>query len=428
MRSYTKKVAVYFSGVLVLLFIAPASAQYQYELTPAVTVGATYDDNIFLSPFEEVDDYIGTVTPSIDFNILSERTDLALRYAPTFVWYDDRDDLNTTRHLGNITWGQELTQHLRFDLTDTYINSEDPLEDEFDVQAIRRTRNKYWVNNGRASLGYIFGAENRLNVGYGNQYRENDEITLDDSMVQTPFGNVTYWFNVKNGMEVTYQYTDVDYSREEGLALADDYTGHAPGVRYIRRFSPHSNGYIGYRYTTRDFDGITEDYDVHDGYVGLEHAFSPQYSIAASGGYFIRVNDVSEDQDGPTFSVSLIRNFARGSVEIGGDGGWGEEYLTRGVGSTGGFTEYYGGYARLRYQIFEPVSVYAGGSYRHDKDELDFRSDVIRGNCGVTWTFLRWFSLRLDYTYADRDDDIELNSYTDNRVSLSLTGAKPFRW
>jgi hypothetical protein len=351
-----------------------------------------------------------------------------MRYAPTFVWYDDRDDLDNTRHLGNVTWGQQLTQHLRFDLTDTYLESEDPLEDELDVQGIRRTRNKYWVNTGQASVGYVFGAENTLEAGYSRQDRENDEITLDDSTVQNPFANLTYWFNVKNGVELTYTYTDMDYTREDRASINDDYSGHQPGIRYIRRFNPRTSAYIGYAYATRDFDGITEDYDVHDGYLGVEHAFSPQYSISATGGYYLRKNDVSEDQDGPTFSASLTRNFARGSVVIGGEGGWGEEYLARGFGATSGFTEYYGGYARITYQILEPVSIFAGGSYRHDKDELNIRSDVVRANGGFTWTFLRWFSFTVSYTYADRNDDIELNTYTDNRVTATLTAAKPFQW
>jgi hypothetical protein len=428
MKSY-----VSFAGVLcialLLALIVPANAQRQYEFTPSVSVSGTYDDNIFLSPGNEVDDYITSATPSLALSILTQHTDLALRYAPTFVWYDDRDDLDTTRHLGNVTWGQQLTEHFRFDLTDTYLESDDPLEDELDVQGIRRTRNKYWVNTGRAGVGYVFGAENTLDLGYSREDRENDEVTLDDSTAQTPFANLTYWFNVKNGIELTYSYTDVEYSRNNNVSINDDYTGHQPGVRYIRRFNPHSRGYVGYSYATRDFDGITEDYVVHDGYVGLEHAFSPQYSVSARAGYFIQVNDVSEeDQDGPTFTASLTRDFARGNITIGGEGGWEEEYLARGFGRTSGFTEYYGGYARITYKVLEPVNIFAGGSYRHDKDELNIRSDVVRANGGFTWRFLRWFSLTVSYTYADRNDDIESESYTDNRVTATLTAAKPFRW
>jgi hypothetical protein len=403
-------------------------AQHRYEFTPSISVSGDYDDNLFLTPDNEVDDYITTVTPSLALRVRTQNTDMSARYAPSFVRYSDRDDLDTTRHLGNVTWGQQLSEHLKFDLTDTYINSDDPLEDEFDVEGIRRTRNKYQVNVGRASVGYEFGAESKLSMGYGREDRENDETTLDDSVVQTPFGSLTYWFNVKNGIELTYTYTDVDYSRDNAAPVNDDYTGHEPGLRYIRRFSPHSRGYVGYSYATREFDGITEDYVVHNGYVGVEHSFSPQYSISARGGYFVQANDISENQDGPTYSVSLTRTFARGSIVIGGDGGWYEEYLVRDVRAASGFTKYYGGYARLTYQVLEPVNFFAGGSYRHDKDEFDLSSDFVRANGGFTFSFMRWFSLTLSYTFADRNDDVESDSYTDNRVTATLTAAKPFRW
>jgi hypothetical protein len=415
--------------IISMFFLFPpiCFGQYQYEFTPSVSVSGEYDDNIFLSRDNEVDDYIARATPRLALSILSQHTDLSLSYAPSFVRYDENDDLDTTRHLGNVTWGQEVSQHLRFNLTDTYIQSEDPLEDEFDPQGIRRTRNEYWVNIGRASMGYVFGAENSLNVGYGRQDRENDDITLDDSTVQTPFAGLTYWFNVKNGLELNYTYTDVDYSRDDDLPASGDYEGHNAGIRYIRRFSPHTSGYIGYAYTIRDSDeGLTEEYGVHDVNAGLEHAFSPQYAISASAGYFIQVNDITENQDGPTFELALTRNFARGSLAIGGEGGWQEVYLSRGLQS--GFTQYYGGYARITYQILEPVSIFAGGSYRHDKDDLNVRSDVLQANGGFTWTFLRWFSLTVTYNYADRNDDIESAEYTDNRVTATLTAAKPFRW
>ena len=77
---------------LSFLFPTICFAQHQYEFTPSVSVSGEYDDNIFLTPDNEVDDYITRVTPSLALNILTQQTNLALRYAPTFVWYDDRDD------------------------------------------------------------------------------------------------------------------------------------------------------------------------------------------------------------------------------------------------------------------------------------------------------------------------------------------------
>jgi uncharacterized protein (PEP-CTERM system associated) len=140
----------------------------------------------------------------------------------------------------------------------------------------------------------------------------------------------------------------------------------------------------------------------------------------------MRVNEITDNDSGPTFTLSLTRTFSRGNITIGGDGGWYEEYLQRGL--TSNFRQYYGGFVRGTYQILERLSFYAGASYRYEKDQLDFTSDFIRANCGLRWSFLRWFSLSLEYTYADRNDDIEIDSYTDNRVMLILSASKPYRW
>jgi hypothetical protein len=420
-----KKQIVLLVAAALVSFPGQAWAQRQIELIPSISVSETYDDNIDLTHTNERSDYITAVTPSMTLNVLSQNTSLGMTYAPSFVWYKDFSENDTTRHLGTVSWDQQLTGRLRLSLTDTYLRSDDPLADETDLRALRTTRNKYWVNTGRAGLSYQFGAENRFEVGYGREDRRNDDISLDNSEVQTPFAALTYWFNVRQGIVLNYIYTDAKFTRDDGFPADDDYTGHGPRARYIQRFSPRSSAYLEYGYTTREFEGLTEDFVVHDGSVGLDHAFSPEYSISAGAGYFVRVNDFSDNQYGPTYNLSLTRTFARGTITVGGEGGWGEDYLDA---TDTGFTKYYGGYATATYQILEPVSIYAGARYRHDKNELSIESRFFRGNCGIRWSFLRWFALSLDYTYADRNSDVEVDSYTNNRVMLVLSASKPYRF
>ena len=49
------------------------------------------------------------------------------------------------------------------------------------------------------------------------------------------------------------------------------------------------------------------------------------------------------------------------------------------------------------------------------------------GNGGLRLGLLRWFSATLDYSYAERDDDINTEDYKVNRVMLTLTATKPQR-
>jgi hypothetical protein len=410
------------------LLEARAHAQTKIEVTPMITVSETYDDNINLTKTNKVSDYITVATPGIALGLRQEHTDFQLTYAPSFTWYAKNNDQNYIGQSAGLIFGQDLVEGLRFNLSDAYLQSEDPLQDPQNLQGIRQTRNKYWTNVTNASLRYIFGAQSQVNVGYNYNYYQNDEVTLDDSTVQNPYANLTYWFDVKNGGELTYGYTDAKFTRDDGSLAASDYTSNAAGIRYLRRFTPNSTAYVGYNYATYDYARILpQDFKVHNGLVGLDHSFSPEYTVSASLGYFIRVNEITDNQDGPTYTASLIRRFSRGSITVGGNGGWSYENLQQGVGLTTGFSKYYGGYVSGTYEILERMNVYAGLSYRHDKYTLD-SADYFRGNCGVRWDFLRYFYVALDYSYVDRSEDLGINEYTDNRIMLSFGASKLFQW
>jgi hypothetical protein len=413
------------SLVCFFTFSVPSTyAQYRYEFTPSIAVSETYDDNLYLIPTNEISDYITAVTPSIDLDILAEKTDFSFNYAPSFAFYNDHSENDTTRHLAIVNWGQDLTEHMRFDLSERFYESEEPLEYDQTIQGARGTREPYWRNTFDAGLQFLFGPDNTLTLGYAQNYLKNEEPNVDDGRIQTPSATLAYWFDTKNGVELEYQHTKADFWRDAGLAQ-DDYTGDAVGLRYARRFSPQTSVFVRYGFTTRDFDGLTEDYDVQEGAAGFEHSFSPQTSLSLSGGFFSQDRDGSEGQDGPVYDVLLTRRFERGQFTLGGTGGWYESFLDA---ERRGFTEYHSGNARIEYQISERFEFYAGGSYRRARDDTSREWNTLRGDAGITWDFFRNLSLSLDYRYADRDDDIDREDYTSNRIMLSLKASKLYRW
>ena len=50
-----------------------------------------------------------------------------------------------------------------------------------------------------------------------------------------------------------------------------------------------------------------------------------------------------------------------------------------------------------------------------------------RANYGWRLSFLRWFSIALDYSYLYRDDDLDLQDYKVNRIMMTLTASRMFR-
>jgi hypothetical protein len=391
-------------------------------------VSETYDDNIDFAPTNEISDYITGLTPSLAFDILKEHTDFRLYYAPTFVFYKDNQQNNTTRHRATLTWGQELSRYLRFDLSDTYYRSEEPIEYSDVVVGVRTGRRTYQRNLGNASVSFLFGPENAFTVGYGVNHLKNEDPTIDDGRIQTPNANLAYWFNVKNGVELNYIYTEAEFWKDVGTPR-DDYTGHDAGGRYIHRFTRHTSIFARYNYTNRDFDDglFEEDFDVNEVAAGFEHAFSPDTSLLLAGGYFIVKFEESGDYSDPTYDVLFTRRFERGSFTLGGTGGWWfyGDYIDP---EFRGITRYYSGNMRFEYRLAERFSVYAEGSYRIDRNVVDREWETIRGNAGISWNFLQYFALALDYRYAERDDDLDSRDYKNNRVMLRLTASKLYRW
>jgi hypothetical protein len=420
-----------------LLFFSPVSvwAQHYYELTPAISVSETYDDNIYLDEANEIDDYITAVTPSLELDVQSEQTAFSFSYAPSFVFYDENTEADTTRHSGSLSWDQDLTQHMRFYVTDTYYKSEEALESAVDVQGVRNTREPYWRNRGDANLQISFGPENILTCGYGQEDLKNDDPILDDGRTQAPYASLAYWFDEKNGIELDYRYTNADFWHDEGEPRRDNYKGDAGGIRYIYRFSPQTSVFGRYNLATRDFDGLTEDYDVQEGSVGFRHAFSPETSISLSGGYFVQDREYSDSEDGISYDLSFTRQFEQGRFSLSGAGGWYESFLDA---EQRGFTQYHSGSGQVDFQIRENVNVYVGGSYRRDNRVGTTQEwDTQRGNVGISWSLFRYFSLTLDYQYAQRDEDIDPNAeatisrrrdYTSNRIMLTLRAGRLYRW
>jgi len=408
-------------------FFSPARAQ-QITLTPSISVSETYDDNIYLDPQNERSDYITALSPGIALDMKKSRSELVLSYVPSFVFYGKNSEENTTRHLGNITYRQDIEQRWKFQLTDTYVRSEEPLETTEGIETIRRTRNPYQRNTGEARMTYLFGPEDKFTAGYRNDLLINEDPTIEDGTIHEPFVDLVKWFDKWNGMGLSYRYSVGEFTRDDGNINESDYTGHDPAIRYLHRWSPQLSGFVSYAYSTRDFDQSTfrEDYDVHTATIGGEKQFSPQSSLSAEVGYFIQEADRSENENGLSYRVFYRQGYQRARFLVGVSGGWDEQYLEA---ENRGFVRYRSYEASGEYQFLERLTGYAGGLYRQDKyQQNSIDTDSWRTSAGIKWAFHRYLSLMLDYTYSTRDSDDPADEYDVNRVMVVLTGSKPYQW
>ncbi len=427
-----------FLFVLALFVLTSSSSfsQTHKELKAYLDIREQYDNNIFLSPNDEQSDYLTMVEPTLVFSLLSQHRKLDFKYSPTFVSYAKEDETGW-RHEGSLNFRQDLSEHLRFDLFDSYLKSDDPIEIyESDIGS-RNSRNEYQRNIGRARVHYLFGPENALVLGYNDQRLRNDDKSQNDRTIVRPFATVTYQLSVRHQLDFKYNYTNAHFWRDDHQKAYDDYYGHAPGITYVYRFTPHTKGSLGYTYTTRNFEGAEEDYKIHSSLVGFNHAFSPTDSISAKVGFFTQEREDSSDQTGISYNLAYAKTIERGNIIINGSGGWDERTLTA---KSRGFSKYWAINSKIEYQILKMLKGYVNGFYREDSGEANIPGDfpdrgvtdvdweIVRASCGLTWDFHRSLSLVLDYTYTNRTDDIEVDSYRDQRVSLALRYNWYHRW
>ncbi len=410
--------------IVIVMISGSLFADSVIEVTPSVNLSEEYNDNIYLDKTDKISDWMTTLSPGIALNISSQKNNFILNYFPTIVRYKERSQNNTVRQALSFSLASAISQHFNFDMNDTFLRSEQPIEQTADIISDRKTRSPYYRNNGSASINYIFGPSSSFLMGFNHSLLRNTDKTLDDGTIFKPYADYSYWFNVKHGLELNAGYTNANFSRGDNAPAADDYTGFTDGIGYRYRYDPHSTFFMHYDFTDRNFKGASTDYKVYEGKLGFEKNVSEDMSYNLSAGYFIRHNEIGNNDNGLNADISFTKNINRGSFSVAGKSGWGEAYLES---ESRGFTKFQSITSTFNYQVTESLNNYVSVTYRQDKDETSRKSKTLRTNYGWRWSFLRYYSIAIDYSCDVRRDDIATDEYLVNKVMLNLRWSRPYR-
>lgn len=415
-----------------ILISPPVMSKGRIEITPMITFSQVYDDNIFLEKDNKISDYITTISPGIQINATSasRKNRLNLEYSPAWVKYYDYSDNNTIRHNANLDFSGAISKKLSFNFIENYLKSEKSAEETFagyqERQSFRHSRYTYQRNYADAGLTYNFGPKDKMAFGYRHEFLKNKDPELDDSTVHGPYGNLTYWFNARNGMELSYQFTSGEYQREDGTPSGNDYDDHEGELRYMYQFTPRTMGYISYGYTVRDYKEESEQTrKVHEGSAGLTHDLPSGTSLSLSAGYYKPEGSESDDSGHVSYSANLNKKFKRGSISLGGKSGWDDEDSLS--AEQKGYTRYWEVNSGVDYMLSKNLNAYADGSCKKNKYLSGIEDDTSTGKCGLKLKFLRWYSLGLEYTYLNRRSDDPDDEYVDNQIMLTISAQRPFR-
>ncbi len=416
-----------FVSVLFMFELGTPSAQVAEKekavpkLHPYITVEEEYTNNLDLTPKNKKDDFITKVYPGLNFSATKKTYGLDLDYRLGLIFYAKEHERNYVSHLGNLNAWYALSPRLTFRARDYLVRSEDPREREYSVNALENQyllstihrKEVYLRNVFEPSMQYQFGRENMFVLNYRNNYYHNSSPLSQDSQENFIDPQLTYWFNIRNGVNLEYGLTLGHFEN------SPDLLGHMGRGRYMHRFNPKTTVFGEYIYMTRDFDEASSlNYDVHAPSLGIEHKFSPTLTGRAQVGYFWEIPEIGSNWGGPFYNMALIQQVRRTTYTLLFQGGYTEDFFTA---QNLGFVKYNRGIATISHQLMERLRVGLSGSLERVKFRNGER-DWISGIWGTTsYQLLRWLVLGLEVGHRENHSNVDTSDYSEYRAMFRAT-------
>jgi hypothetical protein len=403
----------------------PLHADTILTLTPRITVREKYDDNLDLSANNPVSDWVTTILPGADFNLQGEHTNFNLDLEGGWALYRKDSSRDTRRYRGSVRWDHQLTKFLSFNLNDTISYTDDPITViDGEVVDIRGGRSAQYRNDGQASLSYAFGANDRISGGYSNMYIDDRDEANDDRRSHKGFVNLDKWFGDRFGVGLDTSYTNGTFE------IRDDFQQYQAGLTTYYRWNPYRYAYARYSLLDHSYDEdpfytLRNDYQVHQGVVGINLTLSPHTELYLDAGHFIQQyhSDYSDDQDGPVFNASFSTRRERTTWRIEASGGYDEDYFSSDDFGSSRFAK---GLGRVDYRLTETLRIFGSFDYRWDDYyDADVKEDRIRATGGLNYEFWRWYTASLQYTYNQRESDQSSRDYVNNRIEFQVRWGYP---
>lgn len=382
-------------GVALLAMIGPAGpADAQgvqlgpFRLLPTLGVSLEYDDNILLTPDDELEDFIWHITPGISVELPSRRYAVRLGYQADVLRYMDNTDLDTVHHLALADARVDSAIGLGLRLTDRFLITDDFAG--FPVPEVTE-RVERW--------------ENTLDAG--GEYTLRERFAFDANF---------RWFMVDYRDDPDFQQFD-----------RDDYT--VAGTVFYRVFPKTSVlGEVGYTMVRYDIPSVAADRD-SDAWrflVGVKGDLTAKTTALVKVGWEWRDYDNTgrEDWDGLVAEGAIVWKY-RDPSEIRLFGGRANvESLDEGENYY--ITNYAG--IEIRHFIRERWVLRVRGlggvnDYPTDEtaDGLPERSDTFfEIGASLRYQMRRWLAFELGYDFLYRDSDVDINDYQANRVKASV--------
>ena len=387
---------VVWAGLVLLAvtsFAGPAAAQGlqlgPFRVLPSLGFSVEYDDNILLTPDNEIDDVIFHVLPGVVLELPSRRYAIRLGYQADILRYWDNTDLDTVHHSVladarvNFLFGLGLRLTDRFIITDEFAG--------FPVPELTERVERY---------------ENTLDAGA--DYTVRERYTLD----------------------VNYRWFMVDYQDDPEFDQFDRDDHTITGTLFYRVFPKTSIlGELDYTLVRYDIPAVADDRD-SDAWrfmLGAKGDITAKTSLLIKAGWEWKDydNPGREDWDGLVAEGNVIWKYREPSeVRLFG-GRANVESLFEGSNY---YVSSYGG-AEVRHFLSERLILRVrglGGLNEYPEDitvgtTTGEREDTFfEAGVALKYQMRRWLAFELGYNFLNLDSNFDEFDYTDNRIKASI--------
>ena len=244
--------------IVTVCFILCASLSLadDFQVTPTVKLKQELNDNIFFTATGELDDFITTVSPSIQLKERTPLLDLRLDTNLEALSYAKNDELNAVEHFHNGRVNYNLTPLMSFSGNFGYKVDSRPDRDLTSSGLVLNNSNRETLNT---SIGTQYSWTEKLVSSFGLGYSSDffEDPTLSDSKQYNVNAGVVYDLGTYlPGTRANINFLHNRYDYQTGKVKNFIYS---LGFRHSLTEKYSLSGDIGPRYTISDFFGRTRD-------------------------------------------------------------------------------------------------------------------------------------------------------------------------
>lgn len=367
--------------VVILMGASAEVSALDYTADLSLSVSEQYNDNIFLTRSNKVQDFITIVTPAVALSTRTEKAEAMINYSPSFLFYHENDDNNSITHQASARGLYRLSDSLTLGLSDAYVYSKE--------SSVLRTIE-----------------------GSGPITRGQETISTN-----TLIGDISYRLSGQFSLQGAATYTATDVSHSE----TGDYSTYAGrlGINYL--FDEKTTLRANATYTFYDYS-IAGNANSQEYTLGANYRITPTITADGYGGVVTtRIAAIGKTFTGFAGGLSVAKTFERGIASLAFVQG-----VSAGIESP---TPLRSQVITLRYAMpateLMNVSLSAFyGRYRSIGDTVNIvatnRSEF-GGTIEIAYRIWRRLSAILSYSYVNSDDKAsQTGSYVNNIVMIGL--------